>query len=144
MREQLEDLVISVLGNFLKSHRFRLVDRSSDKTGSVTDFVYSSNRCKLRFYDSPRDGEINCLIGALDANDKETRGIGKMKSWFYIRDLLEIGKGMSLKEIQALVGPPTFDPREQLFEISKLLNENLEAACAKLHRGDQVFRPLSG
>lgn len=140
MKETLEDLVNFVLGDFLKARGFRLVDREGDKNGNVTDLVYASSRCKLRFYDSPRDGEINCLIGGLNASNKEARGIGKMKSWFYILDLLEIGKGMSLKEIQAMLGPPTFDPREQLLEIFKLLDDNLEAACAKL----QVSRPLSG
>ena len=132
MRETLENLVTSVVGNFLLTHGFRLVSRNCDEKGNTTDLVYASSRCKLRFYDSPRNGEINCLIGGLDADDNEPRDRGKMTSWFYIRILLGIGKGMSLKEIQAMVGPPTFDPRAQLLKILELLKENMEAACAKL------------
>jgi hypothetical protein len=74
---------------------------------------------------------VNCLVGRLDASN-ESDWTDKRSGWYYLRGLLEIGKGLSLEELQKLVGPPVTDRREQLVQLRDLLDSGFEKALLKL------------
>jgi len=131
MEEQFAELVSSVLGDFLSRHAFHLVGSHNDGSGDTADIVFKSDQCKLRFYDSRRGGEVNCLVGQIDALN-ESDWTAKSNGWYCLRGLLEIGKGLSLDESQKLVGLPIADRREQLAQLRDLLNSGFEKALRKL------------
>lgn len=73
-------------------------------------------------------------MGRADASDAAAAMSNKRRNgWFYIRALLEIGKGLSLEELQKMVGPPV-GREEQLLQLRQLLDSGFEKALAKLHR----------
>jgi hypothetical protein len=131
MKSEFKDLVSSVLGDFLSKHAFRFAEYRSNTGGDFVNLVFESDQCKLRFYDSRRAGEVNCLVGRLDASN-ESDWTDKRSGWYYLRGLLEIGKGLSLEELQKLVGPPVTDRREQLVQLRALLDSGFENALLKL------------
>jgi hypothetical protein len=131
MKNEFQNLVSSVLGDFLSEHAFRIVESRTDASGSNSDIVFESDQCKLRFYDSRRAGEINCLVGKTDASN-DSNWTDKMSGWYYLRGLLEIGKGLSLEELQKLVDPPVTDRREQVVQLRDLLIGGYEKMLGKL------------
>jgi hypothetical protein len=131
MKDEFENLVSSVLGGFLSEHAFRLVVSRVDVSGNNANIVFESDQCKLRFYDSRRAGEVNCLVGKTDASN-DSDWTDKESGWYYLRGLLEIGKGLSLQELQKLVGPPVTDRREQLVQLRDLLSGGYEKVLGKL------------
>ena len=131
MKNEFKDLVSSVLGDFLSKHAFRFAESHSDVSSNLVDIVFESDQSKLRFYDSRRAGEVNCLVGRVDASN-ESDWTDKRSGWYYLRGLLEIGKGLSLEELQKLVGPPVTDRREQLVQLRDLLDSGFEKALLKL------------
>jgi hypothetical protein len=135
MKSEFNELVSSVLGNFLSKHAFRFAGFRGDNGGDLVDVVFESDQCKLRFYDSRRGGEVNCLVGRLDASN-EGDWTDKRNGWYYLRGLLEIGKGLPLEELQKLVGPPVTDRREQLVQLRDLLDSGFEKALLKLQEKD--------
>jgi len=131
MKNEFKDLVSSVLGDFLSRYAFRFVESHGDTSGNSVDIVFESRQCKLRFYDSRRSGEVNCLVGRTDASN-ENDWTDKSSGWYYLRGLLELGKGLSLEELQKLVGPPVIDRRAQLVQLKGLLDGGFEKALLKL------------
>jgi len=131
MSDEFKALIPSLLGHFLSRHAFHAVRSSVDNAGNTVDVVFESNQCKLRFYDSKRGGEVNCLLGRIDA-DNESSCTDKGSGWYYLRELLEIGKGISLEEVQKQVGPPVSGRREQLLQLRELLEGGFEKALGKL------------
>ena len=131
MKNEFEDIVSSVLGDFLSRHAFRFVESHGNTSGNSVDIVFESDQCKLRFYDSRRAGEVNCLVGRTDASN-ESDWTDKSSGWYYLRGLLELGKGLSLEELQKLVGPPVSDRRAQLVQLKGLLDGGFEKALLKL------------
>lgn len=121
MYRDLESLISEVLGSFLAEHEFVLASIQKAPGGGAIDVVYESADCKLRFYDSRRGGEINCLIGSVTAPNDGDWTAKENRSWFYLRDLLDVGRGLSLEELQKLMGPPIAERREQLVQIRDLL-----------------------
>ena len=74
---------------------------------------------------------MNCLVGRTDASN-ENDWTDKSSGWYYLRGLLELGKGLSLEELQKLVGPPVIDRRAQLVQLKGLLDGGFEKALLKL------------
>lgn len=132
MYDNFDSLISEVLGDFLAEHGFESVSSQATQDGSFFDVIYESTECKLRLYDSRRGGEINCLMGAVNAPNDGDWTTRENRSWFYIRDLLEIGKGLSLEELQKLAGPPVSGRKEQLIQLRDLLVSGLDKALRNL------------
>lgn len=133
-----ESTVSTVLGEFLSHHGFRLVASSEDNGNGESNVVFESSECKLRFYDSLRNGETNCLIGKTDAPNDADWSDKQSTAWYYVRQLLEIGKGLSLKEIQKLTGPPVSGRKKQLIQIRDLLKSGFDKALKKLRETPKI------
>lgn len=133
MDDEFKDLFYSVLGDFLAKNAFRFSQSRSDLGGNFMEVIFESDQCKLRFYDSRRDGEINCLVGRTNALN-ESAWTDKRSGWYYLRELLEAGKGLSLEELLKLVGSPMIDRREQLVQLRDLLTSGLGKVLLQLPR----------
>ena len=96
--------------------------------GNQVSVNYSSPKCKLKFYQSQRDGEINCQIGSVDKNYAEN---GKFK-WYYLNSLLETKKEQTIEELLSSIPDVPKSDEEQAYDIASKLKENYEKILVNL------------
>lgn len=130
MHDDLERLVEGVLGHFFMSHGFVPSSSLNRRNGLISEVVYVSSECKVKLYDSQVDGEINCLLATVSTPDGADWA--RLDRAFYLRDLLEVGKGLPLEELMQVVASPARGRQEQLIQIRNLLLQGYKNALANL------------
>lgn len=120
-----------LLGEFLSKQGFVFRARNLSPTSSIEHLFYSSAKCKLMFYSSPRGGEINCMLGSPNAPD-EPDAFGKQRNWFYLPELTRSFESLSPAELSAKVPRGFLNTDEKITRIRGELSEELEVAIATL------------
>ncbi|MDH5228449.1 MAG: hypothetical protein OEZ58_09190 [Gammaproteobacteria bacterium] len=116
------------LEDFFSAKGFKL-DETLDLDGGNKSLVfYSSPLCKLCFYQSERDGEVNCLIGTIEASNEELDNA----EWSYLNSLISDGEQLSIEELLAGVPDTPMSDEEQLSEIAIKLKQNFDALVKQL------------
>jgi len=119
MTSDFEKKVQLVLSEFLSKNGFKHEQSQDFDGGNETLVVYSSPQCKLRFYRTQRDGEVNCQIGAINLDMESS-------DWLYLSSLLAEGKNLSIEELLANVLEKPKSDEDQLREIGIKLKQNFD------------------
>jgi hypothetical protein len=92
--------VQTIVGPLLSSMGFTLdaIDNNVDEGGPMGSVVfYRSKDCKIQIYHSSREGEINAMIGPLDAPN--VHGLyDRSRKWHYFNDFVDEPK-LPLEEL---------------------------------------------
>lgn len=122
MTSDFENKVQLVLSEFLSKNGFKHEQSQDFDGGNETLVVYSSPQCKLRFYRTQRDGEVNCQIGAIGAINLDMES----SDWLYLSSLLAEGENLSIEELLANVPEKPKSDEDQLREIGIKLKQNFD------------------
>lgn len=125
------DLIGGCLSGFFKLHEFELERCSTTDSGNKVIAIYSSPKCKVLFYKSMREGEINCLVGPKLASNDNVRD-GK---WRYLNSLLSNHSEKSIRQLLADVPDVPQNVKKQVSKIAKILESNFETIVARVHDG---------
>ncbi|NNE64670.1 MAG: hypothetical protein HKN34_11355 [Gammaproteobacteria bacterium] len=95
MVSELKELIDKFLDDFILDLNLKLVDFRTKENGNMTIAVYEASGFKLYFYESLREGEINCLVGKTYADIQDTND----GNWFYVNAILSKGSQLSVEEL---------------------------------------------
>lgn len=136
MQSDFSHLVRRTLGPFLERNDFELdaVDENSENGLAV---VYlRAPKCKLQIYNSPRNGEVNCMIAAAGTPNESGAENRRREGWHYVSELSGRDADTSVEQLLERrhasrdVGPRT--TIQQLEDLRDLLESDFAAACARL------------
>ncbi len=125
MSDDFPSMVETIFSPFLGGHGFQLIS-STDNHGEI-NLVFESPACKMRVYMSPRGGESNCLLGTKDATNSDDWLAERGTRWFYLRSLAGINAGLSVSELLALPPPRYASTREEVLDLSRLLEKGYQS-----------------
>ncbi len=111
-----------ILAEFFSAKGFKYDESIDFNGGNKSIIFYNSPQCKLSFYRSQRDGEVNCLVGTIGAGNIDLEN-GK---WLFLSSLLPEGKDSSIEELLAAVPDSPKSDEEQLCEIEIKLRQNFD------------------
>ena len=114
-----KEIIETVFSDFFYHNGFIFYEHIVQDAGNKSTFVYRSHQCKLAFYRSQRDGEVNCLAGRLDAKNSELNG----DKWFYIKSLLPRKTEPTIEELLSQVPDKPLSDEEQLLNIESALSD---------------------
>ena len=118
MIDDFSEMVRARLAEFFSSKDFVFDELKEFPNSGKWVMFYRSPRYKLAIYHFLRDGEINCLIGTVDAKNSD---IEKEKVWSYLYGLLYSGKNPGIDELLARVPTVPLTDEEQLDRIAETL-----------------------
>ncbi|MGR2741098.1 hypothetical protein ACUY1T_21830 [Billgrantia sp. Q4P2] len=122
--------VQAVLAEFLSAKGFEHEESKDLDGGNKSLVFYRSPQCKLSFYRSRRDGEVNCLVGTVGASNVNLES----NEWLFLNSLLSSGKNLSIEELLVAVPDSPKSDEEQLCEIAIKLKENFDEFVNKLSK----------
>ncbi|MEJ2046387.1 MAG: hypothetical protein P8X74_23850 [Reinekea sp.] len=108
------------LTEFLSANGFKYEESKNLDGGNKSLVFYSSPQCKLSFYRSKRDGEVNCLIGSVGAKNEDVES----DEWLYLNSFMSEGKDLSIEDLLAAVPDSPMSDEEQLNDIAIKLKQN--------------------
>jgi len=127
MEKEFKNKIELFLKDFFTERSFRYEKSVVQDGGNKEVIYYRSKLCTLAFYQSIRNGEVNCMVNFINggSNDIEEKG------WIYINSFLGEGVSLSVDELLARVPnvPRSFD--EQLKEIVNKLLRKFDFAANK-------------
>lgn len=121
-------MVQKVLAEFFSAKGFKYEESKDVDMGNKSLIFYSSPQCKLSFYRSQRDGEVNCLIGTIKASNANL----KSEEWLYLNSLLSKRKHLSIEDLLVSVPDSPKSDEEQLCEIETKLKQNFDEFVKEL------------
>ncbi len=126
MTTDFESDVSQLLKDFVSHRGFS--HNETIASGKQEVVIYDSKACKIAFYKSPNDGEVNCKIGKANASNDDIGGDG----WFFLNSLISGDEELSIEELLAAVpsSPKGFD--EQLENLTEKLIEEYEMVIGAL------------
>ena len=120
------NLIDDSLSDFFKDHGFKLEKCSTVDHGNKATVIFRSPKCKLMFYKSVREGEVNCLIGNSFADNDDLHD----GNWQYLNSFLSSQSDQTIKQLLANVPDVPKSSQEQVSEIEERLKTNFESILA--------------
>lgn len=128
MTSEFQIKVQTALAEFLSAKGFIHEESKDLDDGNKSLVFYRSPKCKLTFYRSQRDGEVNCLIGTISANNERLDS----DEWLYLNSLQSKGKHLSIEELLAAVPDSPISDEEQLCDIEIKLRQGFDEFVGEL------------
>lgn len=128
MTSDFQRKVHMVLAEFFSAKGFKLEEYKDLDGGNKSLVFYSSPQCKLSFYRSQRDGEVNCLIGTIGASSEDLES----SKWLYLNSLMSEVKHLSIEELLAAVPDSPKSDEEQISDIAIKLKQNFAEILKQL------------
>jgi len=119
-------LIGKLLGPFLSQNGFARAGRIRRKYYEA--YVFQSARCKIGFYDSPREGEVNCMLAPPSAPNT----LNEADGWRYIYALQLHGANPTLEQLQARVPKAPRSRESQLSDIANVLRNEYKRLLSVL------------
>lgn len=120
-----------ILGGILSLKKFYFEEYREFEGGRKVAVFYKSPLCKLAIYQSQLDGEVNCMIGSTDANNKN---MDSDTEWFFLSALWHRSKDLSIEELLARVPSVPKSRDEQLCDIASDLMQNFDELVENLSK----------
>lgn len=131
MQPDLRQLVDAHLGGFLLANGLRPAGEMADAHRHLEAKFYASDQLKLVFYRDARNGEINCLAGCPDAQNRLATDGSRIEGWFYVPELCPPARTGVDDLLRAAPATPRSDA-EQMRHIASMLQDNFAALGAAL------------
>ncbi|HBF33197.1 TPA: hypothetical protein DDW35_01410 [Candidatus Sumerlaeota bacterium] len=112
------------MGEFLAVNCFDHEETVEQDSGLKILVFYKAPSCKLCIYSSIRDGEVNCMLGACDSENKSLDD--GSKKWCYLTGLLIQGGFVEKEEIWARSSNSFKSNKELLDEIGNDLKQHFD------------------
>jgi hypothetical protein len=109
-------LAQSRLSSFLLDKGFEFEGFEDSEESRMCILFYKSDRAKIAIYKSLVDGEVNCKIGSVNANNSE---IHNRQQWFYLGSLINEDKNLTFEELLARVPVFPRGPKSNLKRLCK-------------------------
>ncbi len=122
MTSTFEDKVTSLLKNFLSLRSMKREEAIVRENYEV--IIYKSKSCKMAIYSSSNDGEINCKLGKIEADNTNING----NNWYYLNSLTGDNEELSIEELLNAIPSTPQGLDEQLLETIDNINKNFDSA----------------